>query len=1022
MQWFRDLKTVTKLLVGFALMGAIMAGIGYLGIHYMGRIHASVHEVYEQHLVAIKTIAEARGRIHQIRGWILQHAIEHDRTKMDRLATQIRDGYRFIEEQIRRTEQMQLTQLEREALAVFRVAAAAYKAYFIGDFLPVSTRGKKKEAYNFVLKKGRDRYQASVRAVNTLIDLKDREARDRYDEAQATYARAWIFLLGFIVGGAALGFVLAYVIATLIGQTLRRVIAVTEQAAVGNFAARVGLRTKDDFGQMARAIDQMLTRLDDSVGQAIVVLAKGAAGDLTPRVRVTGEDRLAQMGIALNQMLKSFQDSMAQIQQAQSSLSIQAAALQAAANGIVICDLLGRAVWVNPAFTRLTGYTAEEAIGQNLRLLKSGKHDQAVYRRLWDTILAGQVWHGEIINKRKDGSLYTEEQTITPVQDGYGKIIRFIAIKQDITDRKQAEVVVQELNVRLEERAGRLDVLNRLSKVVSSSLDLESIYQSFAGEVRRLIPYDRMEIIVPDDADGGLRILKLAVDRPVHREHLVSRAERTDIQWMLARFEPHIETDLAEARQFREDEALLQAAIRSCVRLPLISKGHVIGVLCMASIEPHRYGERELDLLVSLSEQLAIAIENARLYEAAKTATAGLKSAQATLIETERLRVMGQMASGVAHDFNNILTGILGQVFLLQTLLGQGTVAPDELRRNLRLLEQAALDGAGIVRKIREATRPRGEEIFALVSLNEIVTQVLETTKPRWKDQAEAQGVRVMIALELGDVPPVWGNAAELREALTNLLFNALDAMPQGGTVTVSTRRTPRDEYLEAPTPPPGPPDRPDWVELAVTDTGVGMSQAVKARLFEPFFTTKGVQGTGLGLSMVQGIMRRHEGETHIMSTEGLGTSVILRLPMAQEGRSEPPAPATLPQLPSRLRLLVIDDEPLLGETLADLLRLLGQEVVVATSGEEGLSHLRVEHFDLLITDLGMAGMSGWEVARTSRAYRPELPVILVTGWGDQLEPAQLAKSGVDAVVAKPYTLHTLMEGLGRALARAEQM
>jgi len=402
-----------------------------------------------------------------------------------------------------------------------------------------------------------------------------------------------------------------------------------------------------------------------------------------------------------------------------------------------------------------------------------------------------------------------------------------------------------------------------------------------------------------------------------------------------------------------------------------------------------------------------------------------LKKTEATLIETERLRIMGEMASGIAHDFNNILTGILGQVLLLQTHLRQGMVEPDELRRNLRLLEQAALDGANVVRKIREATRPRGEEVFAPVSLNEVVEQVLDMTRPRWKDQIESQGLRVAMALELGGVPPVLGNAAELREALTNLLFNALDAMPKGGTVTIATRQNP-------PTPPLQRGDTGGfemrkaereglgWVELTVTDTGVGMSQAVKARLFEPFFTTKGVKGTGLGLSMVQGIVRRHGGETHVASTEGLGTSMVLRLPAAQEGRPELTAPAPLPQLPSRLRLLVIDDDPLLGETLADLLRLLGHEVVVVTSGEEGLARLDAERFDLLITDLGMAGISGWEVARVSCARRPELPVIFVTGWGDQLEPAQLTEYGIDAVVAKPYTVHSLLEGLSLAWMRAQ--
>lgn len=1027
MQWFKNVKTATKLTIGFASIGAIMAGVGLLGIRNMGSINAGVQQVYEQHLLGIKAIAEARGRTHQIRGWILQHAIEHDPAKMDQLAAQIRDGYQFVYERIGQVERMPLTREEREALRAFRETTTAYRTYFTDDFLPTSTQHKKKEAYDLVLNRGRERYYAAVMAVGTLIDLTDRAAKRRYDEAQATYSHSRIVMLSLIVGGVIVGLILGYVIATLIGRALNRVITVTEQAAVGNFSARVGLPTEDDLGQMGKAIDQMLARLEDSVGQVMAVLAKGIRGDLTLRVCTTGEDRLAQMGAALNRVLDSVQDNIVQVQQAQSSLLIQAAALQAAANGIVICDLLGKVIWANPAFSRLTGYTAEEAVGRNLRLLKSGQHDEAVYRQLWETILAGQVWQGEIINKRKDGILYTEEQTIAPVRDERGEIIRFIAIKQDVTDRKQAEAVVQDLNIRLEERADRLHAVNRLSKVISSSLDLESIYQSFAREVKRLIPYDQMEVVVPDGADASLRVLQLAVDRPIHRVRIASRAERTDIQWMLTQSQPYLESDLAEAQQFREDEALLQAGIRSCVRLPLISKGQAIGILCMASVDPYRYGERELDLLVPLSEQLAIAIENARLYEAAKTATTALRSAQATLIETERLRAMGQMASGVAHDFNNILTGILGQVLLLQTRLAQGVVTSDELRRNLRLVERSALDGSDIVRKIREATRPRGEEPFTPVPLNKVVEQVLETTRPRWKDQAEAQGLRITVAQKVGDAPPVLGNAAELREALTNIFFNALDAMSQGGMVTIATRHVPVSEMSGAPAHgpwtrslAPGLPNEREWVELAVTDTGIGMTPDVKARLFEPFFTTKGAHGTGLGLSMVQGVVRRHGGEIHITSAEGWGTSVIVRLPVAQAGHPELPVDAPVPRLPHRLRLLVIDDEPLLGETLADLLRLLDHEAIVATSGEMGLARLRAERFDLLITDLGMAGMSGWEVARASRAYCPELPVILVTGWGDQLEPAQLAGSGIDAVVAKPYTLQALLQGLSQAWVRAQ--
>jgi signal transduction histidine kinase/ActR/RegA family two-component response regulator len=396
-----------------------------------------------------------------------------------------------------------------------------------------------------------------------------------------------------------------------------------------------------------------------------------------------------------------------------------------------------------------------------------------------------------------------------------------------------------------------------------------------------------------------------------------------------------------------------------------------------------------------------------------------LQRMQARLIETERLQAMGQMAAGVAHDFNNALMGVLGQAQLMQLALERepGAIALNTfLLECLARQEQAAQDAAETVRKIRGATRPRDMEAFAPVSLGEIVEQVLAITQPRWKDQAEAAGVRITVQTALAKTPPVLGHAAELREALTNLFFNALDAMSQGGTLTITTRQVSGSEVAEARAPDPGTESVREWVEVTVTDTGGGMPPAVQARVFEPFFTTKGVRGTGLGLSMVMGIISRHEGEITVQSTEGQGTTFTLRLPVAQVAVAEvvPPPTAQIP-LTGSLNLLVIDDEPLLAETLGDLLRLLGHEAAIVTSGEEGLTRLASTRFDMVLTDLGMPGMSGWEVAQAVKTRWPQLPVILVTGWGDVLEHARLEGTGVDVVLSKPYTVtqitHALVQG-----------
>jgi len=469
------------------------------------------------------------------------------------------------------------------------------------------------------------------------------------------------------------------------------------------------------------------------------------------------------------------------------------------------------------------------------------------------------------------------------------------------------------------------------------------------------------------------------------------------------------------------------------LNLPLVVQGRVIGVLGVEHPEGGWTLDRETVQLMELfAAQAATAIEHAHLYEEARRMAAELQQkvealahAHAALVESVRLRAMGQMASGVAHDFNNILASILGQVQLLQTRFAMGPVPATKIKEILRLLEVAALDGAEIVRKLREFTRPMGEDAFVPVAFDEVIEQVLETTRPRWKDQAEASGLGYRIAAELPVVPRILGNAAELREAVTNLLFNALDAMPQGGTVTITLRHV--QEGMGAAQESEGSiargesgegcrPESGGVVLLTITDTGVGIPDSIKARIFDPFFTTKGVRGTGLGLSMVHGIIRRHHGEILVASEEGRGTTITVSLPIAVEvPEVVTPEAATLPSVPNGIRILVIDDEPLAGELLVALLQTLGHEAVVTADGKEGIRLLETDRFDLLLTDLGMPGMSGWDVALAAKKCLPSLPVMLVTGWGDHIDPFQLVGTGVDLVLAKPYTLTDLLTGLSKA-------
>jgi CheY-like chemotaxis protein len=369
------------------------------------------------------------------------------------------------------------------------------------------------------------------------------------------------------------------------------------------------------------------------------------------------------------------------------------------------------------------------------------------------------------------------------------------------------------------------------------------------------------------------------------------------------------------------------------------------------------------------------------------------------------------MAGGVAHDFNNLLTGILGQAQLI-SLRSNDPV----LKEKLGVIEQAALDGAETVRRILGFARKQAEATYAPVDLQVLLPQVLEVTRPRWKDEAQGRGVTIGAVLALEPVPPVLGNAAEVREVLVNLIFNAVDAMPRGGRLTLGARRC-----LKGLAPSPGPGSGAtagaprETVEITVRDTGVGMPEAVRRRALDPFFTTKGVKGSGLGLSMVYGIVSRHGGELLLDSTEGAGTTVTVRLPAAARAPA-PPAEAALPQAARRGRIVVVDDEEALAGVLGEVLRLQGHEVTVFTEPQRALDHLAGAGADLLFTDLGMPELSGWDVARRALALHPDLPVILVTGWGQQIEPALVRARGITALVAKPYRVAEILQVVSRLL------
>lgn len=369
--------------------------------------------------------------------------------------------------------------------------------------------------------------------------------------------------------------------------------------------------------------------------------------------------------------------------------------------------------------------------------------------------------------------------------------------------------------------------------------------------------------------------------------------------------------------------------------------------------------------------------------------------------QMEKLSALGELASGVAHDFNNTLAGILGRAQLILR-----TDDPEKIKRGLNIIIKTAEDGAKTVKRIQDFARQRRDHDFERVSIDQILLDVSEVTRVRWKDRAEAANIQISLDLQIRSEARVMGDESELREVLVNMVFNAVDAMPRGGYLTLKAE------------------DIGDSVVVTVGDTGTGMAPEVKSRIFDPFFTTKGKAGMGLGLAVSFGIIRRHEGSVEVESEVGGGTRFKISLPKAQadeESNSIETDIATLlltaanpsPSLSfdgRQPQILVVDDEEPVRELLRDLLEADGFRVYLAPGGREALSLFAVQKFDAIFTDVGMPGMSGWELAHAIRESDKSVPIAVITGWGEAVGSDEQKQARVDWVVTKPFRAERISE------------
>jgi signal transduction histidine kinase len=419
------------------------------------------------------------------------------------------------------------------------------------------------------------------------------------------------------------------------------------------------------------------------------------------------------------------------------------------------------------------------------------------------------------------------------------------------------------------------------------------------------------------------------------------------------------------------------------VSAPIVERGVITGVVVTFQ-----------DITVRKRAEAELQRSHARLEEA----MTALKETQRQVLQQERLRAVGQMASGIAHDFNNSLTPIMSYSELL--LDRPDLLDAEQTERYVKVIHTAARDAAAVVGRLRELYRERAEAPpDATVEILGCVEQAIALTQPRWRSQALATGSTISIQTEVDGVPSVAGDAAEIREVLTNLIFNAVDATPKGGTITIRARA------------------EGDMVRLEVQDTGIGMPEDIRVRCTEPFFSTKGSHGSGLGLALVAAIVDRHRGGWTIESEPDRGTRIILWLPQRATRAAAAPEAVSNGRT-RRLRILVVDDEEVVRQSIIDVLATEGHTVDSASNGVEGLKKIAGGWFDLVITDRAMPEMSGDQFAATVKRMLPGKPVVMLTGFGELMAARGERPTGVDVIVSKPVTRSELQKAVSQATAR----
>lgn len=562
---------------------------------------------------------------------------------------------------------------------------------------------------------------------------------------------------------------------------------------------------------------------------------------------------------------------------------------------------------------------------------------------------------------------------------------------------------LKENEQRLHAQLARLDLLQRTTRAIGDRLDLQSIFQVILRSLEDNLPIDFGCVCLFDGSTLTVETIGAKSVPLAKTMGIEPKSELPIDQNGLSRCVGGVLVHEPDVRgsDFAFPQRLAAAGLRSFVAAPLIVESKVFGVLIAARTGANAFSSPDCEFLRQLSEHAALASHQTQLYTALQEAYDNLRQSQQSLLQQERLRALGQMASGVAHDINNAISPI---ALYTESLLEREAGLSARAREYLSTIQRSIADVAQTVTRMREFYRQRDQSADLVpVDLNELIGQALTLTRARWSDMPQERGIVIDVHQDLApQLPKIMGTESDIRDALTNLIFNAVDAMPAGGTLSLRTRPV----NGESPS-----------VVLEVTDTGMGMDERTKRRCIEPFFTTKGERGTGMGLAMVYGMAKRHSAQIEIESAVGQGTAFRIKFAIAPEQAATVETAPSVIVTGTKQRLLVIDDDPLLREALLRILETEGHDVTVVDGGQAGIDTFIAAHregrpFDAVMTDLGMPYVDGRGVAAAVKQVSPRTPVILLTGWGQRLNTEQSVPANVDVVLSKPPRLLELRRTL----------